>query len=290
MKLSVYDGARWVSISPHAFSHAIGGKDELTPEDIGAASTLFVEDAIATHLAAIDPHSQYLTQSEGDTLYAGADAIANHLAAIDPHSQYLTQSEGDTLYAGADAIATHLAAVDPHPQYLTQSEGDTLYAGANAIASHLATTNPHQITLTLIGAAAATHTHAENRHIILPYRMEKLTTQTRINFNFSLLDTSYCGYLLNCVVGGHIGGFGNFLCKREIFLNRTISNLNFEIISSLDRGNFSGIFAFSTTPTSIKITINNMSSTQRQDFGIYCEIVGSGADLAYPVISEINYA
>lgn len=213
---------------------------------------------------------------------------------------------------------------DPFPQYLTQNEADQLYRPktinlldseipatiardteiTSAINAHLGITNPHGITPAMINAAVASHTHtlaslkaaaashahAENNHIILPYRMERLTTQTRINFNFSLLDTSYCGYLLNCVVGGHRGGFGGFLCKREIFLNRTFSSLNFEIISSLDRGDFSGIFAFSTTPTSIKITINNMSSTQRQDFGIYCEIVGSGANLAYPVISEINYA
>jgi hypothetical protein len=70
------------------------------------------------HLAATDPHSQYLLQNEGDaryrqtsTLLTDADipsaiardaevtAVMNaHLAATDPHSQYLLQNEGDARY------------------------------------------------------------------------------------------------------------------------------------------------------------------------------------------------
>lgn len=246
------------------------------------------------NLGSNSSNEEFLTEQEATALFdsngAANTAIANHLAATNPH-----QITPEAIGAASEFYAENLA-----QDAINASQAHT----DGSIATHLAVTNPHQITPNLIGAAAASHTHtlaslkaaaashahAENNHIILPYRMVNLTTQTRINFNFSLLDTKWCGYLLNCVVGGHRGGFGGFLCKREIFLDRTTSSLNFEIISSLDRGNFSGIFAFSTTPTSIKITINNMSSTQRQDFGIYCEIVGSGADLAYPVISEINYA
>ena len=214
---------------------------------------------------------------------------------------------------------------DPYPQYMTASEESA--SNSSLLSSHLAATNPHGITPNLIGAAAISHTHAasainseqlaianggtgannaaaaltnlggapishvhaEHRHIILPYRFERLTTQSRINFNFYLADTLYCGYLLSCIVGGHRGGYGLFLSRREIFLSRIEGNLNFEVISSLDRGYFSGIFEFSTTPNGINIRINNGSISQRQDFGIYAEIVGSGANLAYPVFSSLSY-
>lgn len=63
---------------------------------------------------------------------AAAAAIAAHLAAVDPHTQYLTQTEADALYASAAAITAainaHLADGDPHPQYLTTAEGNAAYA------------------------------------------------------------------------------------------------------------------------------------------------------------------
>ena len=75
-----------------------------------------------------------------DAEFAAADAA--HVSALDPHSQYLTQTEGDGRYrrsavaltdsdipAGiardtetAAAITAHTSASDPHTQYLTQSE------------------------------------------------------------------------------------------------------------------------------------------------------------------------
>ena len=66
--------------------------------------------------------------------------MSTHVAASDPHPQYLTPAEGNAAYdalgAAASAVSTHVAASDPHPQYNTQAEGDARYernltAGAN---------------------------------------------------------------------------------------------------------------------------------------------------------------
>jgi hypothetical protein len=75
-------------------------------------------------------------------------AVMNgHLAAIDPHTQYLLESEGDARYRRSSVALTdgdipnsiardnevtavmngHLAAIDPHTQYLLESEGDARY-------------------------------------------------------------------------------------------------------------------------------------------------------------------
>ncbi|MES9901121.1 MAG: hypothetical protein ABW168_00395 [Sedimenticola sp.] len=65
-----------------------------------------------------------------------AQAVADHVAATDPHNQYLTTPEGDGRYLqsvpdaaaiAAQAITAHKAATDPHNQYLTTPEGDTRY-------------------------------------------------------------------------------------------------------------------------------------------------------------------
>jgi hypothetical protein len=85
----------------------------------GAQLTTFINAAgvaaaaVATHEAAGDPHPQYLTAAEGDTLF-------------------LTPAEGNAAYdalgAATAAVAAHEAAGNPHPVYLTQAEADALYA------------------------------------------------------------------------------------------------------------------------------------------------------------------
>lgn len=57
----------------------------------------------------------------------GTGEVALHEAAADPHSQYLTQAEGDALYEPDGSVAAHEAAGDPHPQYQTQAESDARY-------------------------------------------------------------------------------------------------------------------------------------------------------------------
>lgn len=70
----------------------------------------YVDQVIAGHLAATDPHPQYATDAD----------LAAHKAAADPHPQYATDAD----------LASHAAAADPHPQYLTSTEGDAKVAAA----------------------------------------------------------------------------------------------------------------------------------------------------------------
>jgi len=66
-----------------------------------------------------------------DGTAAASAAVAAHVAASDPHPQYLTATEGNAAYdaagAASAAVSAHVAASDPHPQYMTQSEGDARY-------------------------------------------------------------------------------------------------------------------------------------------------------------------
>ena len=138
---------------------------------LGAANT-----AVANHVAAGDPHTQYLTQAEGGALYdpigAASAAVVAHVAEGNPHAQYLSTATGDARYlslaggtttgpiavpAGATAgqvpqrqevdsaigtsIANHVAAGDPHPQYTTDAEA-TAIANA-AVSTHVAQPDPH---------------------------------------------------------------------------------------------------------------------------------------------------
>lgn len=87
---------------------------------------------------------------------SAAAAVAAHVAASDPHPQYLTAAEGNAAYdpagAASSAVAAHAAASDPHPVYLTQVEADALYASRSAAQATAArygckaiTLSPHAI-------------------------------------------------------------------------------------------------------------------------------------------------
>jgi hypothetical protein len=105
--------------------------------------------AVAAHEALGDPHAQYLTTSEGETLFdsagAASSSVAAHLLASDPHPEYLTATEGSSLYASAAApnaaVAAHEGLADPHPQYLVVAEGDARYQGLDATLGALAALN-----------------------------------------------------------------------------------------------------------------------------------------------------
>jgi hypothetical protein len=165
--LLVYNGAKWVSIEPHAFSHATGGKDELMASLIGAATEDYVDsviahvaDSVIAHVADTDPHPDYLLQSESDTLYDSIGtanaAILSHVQSPDPHPNYLNQLQADSLYdsygAAASEIGDHLTANNPHPGYLTQSTANALYdffgTADTKLADHVSLENPHPIYLT----------------------------------------------------------------------------------------------------------------------------------------------
>jgi hypothetical protein len=65
-------------------------------------------------------------------------AVAAHVAAGDPHPQYLTAAEGNAAYdatgAATAAVVTHVGLADPHTQYQKESEKDAAngYAGLSA--------------------------------------------------------------------------------------------------------------------------------------------------------------
>lgn len=88
---------------------------------------------VVTGSATVTSYTDHRTTGGGGGVGSGdiAAAIEAHEAAANPHPQYLTQAEGDALYAAASAITAainaHVAASDPHPTYLTQTEGDARY-------------------------------------------------------------------------------------------------------------------------------------------------------------------
>ncbi|MEG4944632.1 hypothetical protein, partial [Microcoleus sp. F4-D5] len=68
-----------------------------------------VTAAINAHVAAADPHAQYLLQSEGDARYRQSTVA---LTDADIPSAIARDSEVTA------AINAHVAAADPHAQYL----------------------------------------------------------------------------------------------------------------------------------------------------------------------------
>lgn len=75
-----------------------------TAAEVGADPAGTAAAAVAAHVAAVDPHTQYLTAAEGaaafDALGAASAAVTAHEAASDPHAQYLTAAEGNAAYVG----------------------------------------------------------------------------------------------------------------------------------------------------------------------------------------------
>jgi hypothetical protein len=123
-------------------------------------------EMIAAHLAAADPHAQYLTQEEASALYRAAglltdsdipstqatdsevqNAIANLKSETDPLPQYLSETEAAAQYRKTEtplsdsdipadiardsevtqAVEDLKAQADPFPTYLNQAEGDAQY-------------------------------------------------------------------------------------------------------------------------------------------------------------------
>ena len=86
---------------------------------------------LMAHQDAVDPHPQYLTQTEGNTLYApfgvtGGGGVTDHGALTglgnDDHPHYLTEARGNALYAPAGG--------DTGDNWLDQATADGLYVNA----------------------------------------------------------------------------------------------------------------------------------------------------------------
>lgn len=82
----------------------------------------------------------------------GGGALAAHVAAEDPHPQYMTETAAVETFvtpAGlASALAGHVAGSDPHPQYLTEASASATYVTQTAAASDY---QPLNAGLTTIG-------------------------------------------------------------------------------------------------------------------------------------------
>lgn len=69
-----------------------------------AEVTSQISSAISNHVAAVDPHTQYATDTD----------LANHVAAADPHTGYQKESEKDAVsgYAGLNSSSRTTKGVD----------------------------------------------------------------------------------------------------------------------------------------------------------------------------------
>ncbi len=124
-----------------------------------------VDEKLAEHEGAPDPHPQYTNSSEL------AIAINAHKSEADPHPQYATDSDLaaaiSTRATASDissAISTHTAAADPHPQYLNGLEATA--AVDSGIAAHVAASDPHSqyATDSDLATAIANHNSATDPH------------------------------------------------------------------------------------------------------------------------------
>jgi len=133
-----------------------------------AAEALARSNADAAHVAAGDPHPQYLTPTEGNAAYdangAASSAVSAHVSASDPHTQYHNNARGDARYdalgagstAASGAVAAHVAAANPHTQYAQGPAASTKIAtgfvsgGAGSVAPGDAS-GPWHVNLTSYG-------------------------------------------------------------------------------------------------------------------------------------------
>lgn len=113
--------------------------------DFDAAGTAAAGDA--AHVAASDPHPQYLTAAEGNAAYdainAASSAITAHVALSDPHTQYLLESDAATTYATPSGVSAlifvHTLQSDPHSlSYYTKTYIDANFQPLDATLTALA--------------------------------------------------------------------------------------------------------------------------------------------------------
>jgi hypothetical protein len=141
--------------------------DHLTPSTGGAIDYLRTQWG-TDHLAAPDPHAQYLQQSEADLLYApiGSGGGATDVTITTDASLSSVESPANTfaLAARRSATAGNSLALNADglfvPDFLTQAEGDARYPLAGAtdpypqyatdadLTAHAAAADPHPVYLT----------------------------------------------------------------------------------------------------------------------------------------------
>jgi hypothetical protein len=136
----------------------LSGDVTLTNNDKGST-------AVSSHVAELDPHSQYLTESEGNALYQPLDSDLTAVAGLSANgvlartntgafstrtitaSTGISVSNGDGVSGnptitntdlGSTAVTSHVAELDPHTQYLTEANASSTYQPLDADLTALA--------------------------------------------------------------------------------------------------------------------------------------------------------
>jgi hypothetical protein len=112
----------------HAFRHASGGADPITPAAIGASPS---------------SHSHTASQVGADSFGSAAAARAAHEAAFDHSLIGQGGGSGVSVHSQLSGLAN-----DDHPQYLNNARGDARYALTGSLQTLIAPPIPNQATVT----------------------------------------------------------------------------------------------------------------------------------------------
>ncbi|GAA3136731.1 hypothetical protein GCM10010466_29440 [Planomonospora alba] len=114
---------------------------------------------LTEHLEALDPHPQYLTQSEADTRYAPIGSTGGGEGGPHTHDEYLTEAEANGLYSPVGHTHDY-AATDHDHAGVYQPAGEYAPAVHNHDGSYAPLNHNHNAVYQPLGDyASATHNH-----------------------------------------------------------------------------------------------------------------------------------
>ena len=182
-----YDTSAEAQAKVDAHANRSDNPHSTTAIQVGADPAGTAAAAVAAHVSALDPHTQYMTSEETN------DRIdQRHAHRTDnPHQVTAVQVGAEPLGTADAVVDVHEAAVDPHPQYETAAE---VQAKIDTHASR--TDNPHQVTRAQIGAEAAgtastimtAHTNDSNPH---PQYIDTTELAAAVNAHASRTDNPH---------------------------------------------------------------------------------------------------
>ncbi len=92
-------------LGPWTFAARFGGTPPGSGGGIGAETDPVAMAALGAHGTALDPHSQYLTTSEGTAVATGV--LSAHTLASDPHPGYITEAELASYVSGGTTASSY---------------------------------------------------------------------------------------------------------------------------------------------------------------------------------------